>query len=523
MARVKTPESVKRMIREQVKPRKRKITVGKKKKGKGFKTTARLQMEAKAVEQKKIEKAKVSAQKLAATIKERRILTAFEGTEAGRQLGEQKKVGAIVKAKEIGEKEGLFLAPPPKKEEQRFPALDKPSRFRDISFQETIAPKTKFIIKGETFVKKDGKLVPFEKKLTAQQFVQDKFEEVGALFDKFVLPKVSKFVPDVLEKKVPVDITSQLKFAFFSPALKFGAAAQEDPILKFHRLKKKGLDIATKQVVKGDPVKTARAVEALARKKQPEILKFLTKVVKKIRSLPEGAAKEQARINLRHILEGLVQRDVLRPPTTAPVIRAPGLKTFPATHEFFPRTPVISEKLLIAIGAAAGIKPQGTTAISRTAQIEKAAQRQTTVPIVDVAPTTVTKQPTVSIPRGATRQIQPLLPKIPMPSPPIFKTPTIGTPRPPIRIPKTPLFPPISFDFRVRPRKKKKKRLPRRLLPGLAISEGFTAKVLKLPPVIIKTKDIAKIASSPARGIGIRRAPIIGIPKLRRRKRRKKR
>ena len=83
-------------------------------------------------------------------------------------------------------------------------------------------------------------------------------------------------------------------------------------------------------------------------------------------------------------------------------------------------------------------------------------------------------------------------------------------PTPKLRIPKIPSIPIIPPLFKLRGRKSFKRRGIRRLgREDIAITEGFTAKILQFKPTKIKVSDVPRESGKLKRAIGIRRAPIL--------------
>lgn len=123
--------------------------------------------------------------------------------------------------------------------------------------------------------------------------------------------------------------------------------------------------------------------------------------------------------------------------------------------------------------------------------------------------TKLPRTPSIKIPTTTT--ITPRITKIPTGPPP-----TRITGRTPIvSFAKTPL---LGAEFKVKPRKKKRKRKGRE---DLFIAEGFTARALKLPPIKIPRSKLREAAlRTPT--LGIRRRPIIiNSPTRKRRKKRR--
>ncbi len=93
---------------------------------------------------------------------------------------------------------------------------------------------------------------------------------------------------------------------------------------------------------------------------------------------------------------------------------------------------------------------------------------------------------------------------------------------PPTRIPGIPLLPPFAKSKR----KKRKKGVPRRPREDVIISQGFSAKQLKLKPLRVKASEIPRIARQDffGGGLPIRRGAIIvpDIPRNKRRRRKRK-
>ncbi len=83
---------------------------------------------------------------------------------------------------------------------------------------------------------------------------------------------------------------------------------------------------------------------------------------------------------------------------------------------------------------------------------------------------------------------------------------------PPVPTPFTPL------PFVRRMKKKKEERRKRSIREDIRITEGFLAKTLGFKPVRVTPKEVRRLASLPARAIGIRRAPLL-IPDVPRRMR----